>query len=87
MDSFKRCLHKIKYLKKKKINYYFFLKQSEKDKIPIPSNLNLTEAMRQWTKQSGHPLVSVNKINNTHISIKQQRFVLNSTTPYEALNE
>ena len=43
--------------------------------------------MRQWTKQSGHPVVSVNKINKTHISIKQQRFVLNSTTPYEALNE
>jgi aminopeptidase N len=50
-------------------------------------NLNLAEAMRQWTKLTGHPLVTITNINNTHISIKQQRFVLNSTTPYEALKE
>jgi aminopeptidase N len=34
--------------------------------------------MRQWTRQKGHPLVSVNILNNTHISLKQQLFLLDS---------
>ena len=34
--------------------------------------------MKQWTKQTGHPLVTVNILNNTHLSFKQQRFMLDS---------
>jgi len=43
--------------------------------------------MRRWTKQRGHPLVTVIILNSTHISLTQKRFVLNSTTKYEALKE
>lgn len=43
--------------------------------------------MRRWTKQRGHPLVTIKLLNSTHASISQQRFVLNSTTKYEALKE
>jgi len=43
--------------------------------------------MRRWTKQRGHPLVTVKILNSTHISLTQKRFVLNSTTKYEALKE
>ena len=40
--------------------------------------LNLSQTMRQWTKQTGHPLVTVTILNTTHISLKQQRFMLDS---------
>ena len=52
-----------------------------------PQNVNITSAMSSWTKQKGHPVVNIKKINKTHISISQNRFVLDSTIPTQSLKE
>ncbi len=52
----------------------------------MPS-VNITVAMSSWTKQKGHPIVNIKKINKTHVSISQNRFVLDSTMPIQSLKE
>ena len=47
---------------------------------------SLSERMRTWTLQKGHPLVTV-KVNETEIVITQQRFVLDPTMKLENLQE
>jgi hypothetical protein len=44
------------------------------------SNLNLTQIMNAWTKQMGHPLVSVKILNQTHILLNQQHFLFDQTS-------
>jgi aminopeptidase N len=48
---------------------------------------DLAKVMISWTKQKGHPVVTVHKINKTHISLSQNRFVLDSTFKLDALKE
>jgi hypothetical protein len=41
--------------------------------------LNLTHIMNTWTKQMGHPLVTVTIINSTHFSISQEQFLFDAS--------
>ena len=45
------------------------------------------KTMESWTLQKGHPLLTVTRLNNTHISVQQNRFVLDSNYPSESLKE
>lgn len=51
------------------------------------NDVNLTTAMTSWTKQKGHPVVHVRILNSTHVSIRQNRFVLDSNFQIALLNE
>ncbi len=64
------------------INYYKQIKNMSFDNKMI-----LSKAMVTWTKQRGHPVVTVHKINKTHISLSQHRFVLDSTFKLDKLKE
>jgi aminopeptidase N len=44
-------------------------------------NLNLTDVMNTWTKQMGHPVITINRINSTSIQIRQKQFLLDPTYP------
>lgn len=46
---------------------------------PAGIKLNITDFMDPWTKQLGYPLLKAKKINNTHISVTQERFKLLKT--------
>ena len=48
---------------------------------------NLRDAMRTWTLQKGLPLVTVNRLNQTHFSIRQIRFVLDALAQDDLVNE
>lgn len=37
--------------------------------------------MNTWTKQMGHPVVKINFLNSTHISISQNHFLLDKSIP------
>ena len=37
--------------------------------------------MNTWTKQMGHPVITINRINSTHIQITQKQFLLDPTSP------
>lgn len=37
----------------------------------------LEKKMSSWTRQSGHPLITVKKINSTHILVEQKPFIKN----------
>ena len=43
--------------------------------------------MSSWTKQKGHPVVHVKRLNKTHVTIEQNRFLLDSTVPVQTLKE
>lgn len=36
--------------------------------------------MNTWTRQMGHPVLQIDKIDSTHISIKQEHFLLDSSS-------
>ncbi len=44
-------------------------------------DLNLTDIMNSWTKQMGHPVVTVEKIDNNNIRITQKQFLLDPSSP------
>ncbi len=71
------------------INKYFiiFTKKKEADEENKLKDFNITRIMSSWTKQKGHPVIHIKKINNTHLSVKQNRFVLDSNYPKDSLNE
>lgn len=41
--------------------------------------LDLVKVMTSWTKQKGHPVVTIKRVNNTHISLEQNRFLTDAT--------
>lgn len=41
--------------------------------------MSLTRVMNTWTKQMGHPLVTVEILNTTHFAISQEHFLFDST--------
>ena len=45
-------------------------------------DVDIANVMTSWTKQKGHPVVTIKIVNNTHITIRQNRFVLDSI-PYQ----
>lgn len=49
------------------------------------NGVNLLDVMTSWTKQKGHPVVTLKRINDTHISLEQNRFLVDSTV--SRLNE
>ncbi|CAF0852077.1 unnamed protein product [Brachionus calyciflorus] len=49
--------------------------------------VNFTDAMVTWTKQKGHPVVQIKKINSSHLSISQNRFILDSNVVQTTLRE
>ena len=58
---------------------FLFLKQAIKESKLL--DLNLTHIMNTWTKQMGHPVVKINFLNNTHIEIFQNHFLLDKALP------
>ena len=55
-----------------------FLKVAKEDgKL---ENLNLTNIMNTWTRQMGHPVVTIQKVNSTTINITQKHFLLDSNS-------
>ena len=42
--------------------------------------LNLTDVMNTWTKQMGHPLVTIKTLNQIHLALSQTHFLFDSTT-------
>ena len=44
------------------------------------SDQNLTNIMNTWTRQMGHPVVSIEKINATTIRLTQKHFLLDPTS-------
>ncbi|CAF0711353.1 unnamed protein product [Brachionus calyciflorus] len=51
------------------------------------TGVNITNVMTSWTKQKGHPVVHVKRINSTHISVSQNRFVLDSNAAQSSLKD
>jgi aminopeptidase N len=49
-------------------------------------NVNLSQMMPTWTRQKGHPVIHIKVLNSTHISVKQHRFVFDSTSSIDSLN-
>ena len=45
------------------------------------SNLSLTDIMNTWTLQMGHPLITIERINEKSIKISQSQFLLDPTAP------
>ena len=37
--------------------------------------------MNTWTKQMGHPVVTIERVNENSIKIKQSQFLLDPSTP------
>lgn len=50
-------------------------------------DVNISNVMTTWTKQKGHPVVTIRSINSTHVAIRQNRFIFDSTYPLNELNE
>lgn len=40
---------------------------------------NLSTIMFTWTRQSGHPIITVKRLNTTHLSVSQAPFMMNSS--------
>lgn len=45
------------------------------------SGLNFTDVMNTWTLQMGHPLITIERINENSIRISQKQFLLDPLTP------
>lgn len=61
------------------------LKQAiQEDKL---KDVDISKVMTSWTKQKGHPVVTVKHLNSTHISVRQHRFLLDANYPVSSLNE
>jgi len=50
-------------------------------------DIDFTQVMTTWTKQKGHPVLHMQVLNKTHVKVKQNRYVLDSTVPVESLKE
>ena len=44
-------------------------------------NLNFTEIMYTWTRQMGHPLITIERIDNNNIRISQKQFLFDPSSP------
>jgi aminopeptidase N len=55
------------------------------NKLKDLSKEDFVAAMNTWTKLNGHPVVTVKKLNSTHISLRQNKFLLDSLYPIETL--
>lgn len=42
------------------------------------NGFNLSTIMYSWTRQSGHPIITVKRFNTTHISVSQAPFSIAS---------
>ena len=51
--------------------------QEEKNKIFFP---DLQHVMDSWLLQSGHPVIHIQRINETSFSIKQERFLFEKSS-------
>ncbi len=52
-------------------------KQGKKDGVSSLETVNLTAAMVQWTRQPGHPVISV-RVDGDMLKLKQNQFFLDS---------
>ena len=48
------------------------------------NGINLTTAMYTWTKQMGHPVITIKQLNSTAFSISQKHFLFDPTGKPEA---
>ena len=56
---------------------YIFKVAKEDDKL---LGLNLTSIMNRWTRQMGHPVVTIQLVNSTTINITQTHFLLDQSS-------
>jgi aminopeptidase N len=56
-----------------------FLKAAKEDLKLL--NLTLADVMNTWTRQMGHPLITIEKIDNNNIRIRQKQFLLDPSSP------
>ena len=61
--------------------------QGYQDGTLINLNIPLSKAMSKWTRQKGHPLVIIKKIDSSTFELTQNRFVLDSTFDREELKK
>lgn len=47
---------------------------------------DFTGKMMQWTKQSGHPIVHIKQIDDTHLKMTQEKFLFDSLATQEDKN-
>ena len=52
-------------------------KQGKQDGVSNLEKVNLTEAMVEWTRQAGHPVVSV-RVQGDRLKLRQNQFFLDS---------
>jgi aminopeptidase N len=45
------------------------------------TEVNLTSVMNTWTKQMGHPVITIERINANNIRISQKHFLLDPSSP------
>lgn len=43
--------------------------------------------MESWTKQKGHPVITIRRIGTNQIGIKQNRFILDTNVDKLQINE
>ncbi|KAF7991209.1 hypothetical protein HCN44_002771 [Aphidius gifuensis] len=73
----------------KYLNKYAYKNAETSDLFSILQNepnvrVNITSIMDTWTRQMGYPVVNIKKINSTHYTLKQKRFLADSEAKYDA---
>jgi aminopeptidase N len=51
------------------------------------SGVNLTNFMSPWTKQKGYPVITIRRISDTQIGIRQNRFIFDTLVEISNLKE
>ena len=70
------CLNLFKENEKEILN--FIKAAADEGKL---TEVNLTTVMNTWTKQMGHPLITIERLNENSIRISQKHFLLDPSSP------